>query len=400
VIYYSNSIIDGLKTSTAPAEIVAIADGEARFFRAISYLGLVKRWGNMPIILDGMEPTGKETRATVLENYMHIEADLKIAEVSLPNPGEVANFGRLSNAAAKALYAELLMTWAGWPVKDASKYADAATKAKSVIDAGDFELLPIDKLWYFDGQNSKESIFSVQYSASEDDRNGYPAAYSHHQARGWSDAFPERQFYLDFPEGPRKEYTFYKDIPNRKIAGGIIVPNDPPSVPYLQSQRKHPMYKKFTLGEDLTINKRTNSYRALEIIRYAEVLLIYAEASARSNGGTATGEALEAYNQILRRAAGEPYDTPNVDIDATSATAEEIMQEKAWEFAGEMGKRWWDLVRTETVAEANMNRDPTEEVPLAIDASAISWKHYIAPLPYKATTTSDLEQNPEGFKIQ
>jgi hypothetical protein len=146
VIYNSNSLIEGLKTSTAPAEVIAVADGEARFFRAISYLGLVKRYGNMPIILDGMEPTGEETRATVLENYMHIEEDLKIAEVNLPGPSEVANVGRVSNAAAKSLYAELLMTWAGWPIKDVSKYAGAALKAKEVITPGNFELIPIDKL--------------------------------------------------------------------------------------------------------------------------------------------------------------------------------------------------------------------------------------------------------------
>lgn len=400
VIYFCNILVEGLKTSTAPPEIVAIADSEARFFRAISYLGLVKRYGNMPIILDGMEPTGEETRATVLENYQHIEADLKIAEVNLPGPSEVENFGRVSSAAAKALYAELLMTWAGWPVKDASKYAAAATKAKEVITPGDFELLPIDKLWLLESQNSRESIFSIQHSASEDIRNGYPAAYSHHQARGWSDAFPERQFYLDFPEGPRKEITFYKDIPNRKVVGGIIVPADPPSVPYLESQRKHPMYKKFTLGEDLTVTNRTQSYRAREIIRYAEVLLIYAEASARASGGTASGDALDALNQIKRRAAGLPYNVVDPSVDVTSATAEEIMQEKAWEFAGELGKRWWDLVRTETVAQANARRDPTEEVPLAIDASAINWKHYIAPIPYQAITTSNLEQNPQGFKAQ
>jgi hypothetical protein len=399
VIYFSNSLIEGLKTSTAPSDVIVVADAEARFFRAISYFGLVKRYGNMPIILDGMEPTGKETRATVLENYQHIEADLKIAEANLPEPDAVSNIGRVSSAAAKSLYAELNMTWAGWPVKDVSKYAVAATKAKEVINLGYFELLPIDKLWLLENQNSRESIFSVQYSASEDNRNGYPAAYSHHQARGWSDAFPERQFYLDFPEGPRKDWTFYSDIPNRRVAGGVIVPNNPPSVPYLESQRRHPMYKKFTLGEDLTVNPRTISYRAKEIYRYAEVLLIYAEDSARVNG-TESGETLEAYNQILRRAAGLPYDVADVSVDASTATAEEIMQEKAWEFAGELGKRWWDLVRTETVAQANENRDPTEEVSLAIDPSAINWKHYIAPIPFQALSTSDLVQNPEGFKIQ
>lgn len=400
VIYYSNSLIEGLKTSTAPEDIVMRADAEARFFRALSYFDLVRRHGNLPIILDGMTPTGEEQRATVLANYQHIEADLKIAEANLPRPEDVTSVGRVSSAAAKTLLADLYLQWAGWPVKDASKYSMAANKANEVIGMNYFELLPIDQLWLLENGNSKEAIFSTQYSAAEDIRSGYPAAYSHHQARGWSDCYPERQFFYDFPEGPRKDFTFHTEIPNRRVSGGVIIPNNPPSVPWESSQRKHPMFKKFTLGEDLSLGGRTAGYRPVEVYRYAEVLLLYAEASARANGGTATGPALDAYNMVKRRAAGLPYDTPDVSVDATSATAEEILQERAWELAGEFGKRWWDLVRTETVAEATAKRDPTEEVPLAIDASAINWKHYIAPIPFAAISTSDLQQNPEGFVIQ
>lgn len=400
VIYYSNSVIEGLKTSPAPEDVVATADGEARFFRALSYFDMVRRYGNMPIILDGMTPTGDEKRATVLENYMHIEEDLLIAEKNLPDPDAVSSPGKVSKAAAKTLLADLYLQWAGWPVKDNSKYAMAAQKAKEVIDMGYFTLLPIDQLWLLENGNSKESIFSVQFSVTENIKSGYPAAYSHHQARGWSDCYPERQFFYDFPEGPRKDFTFHTQIPNRKVQAGVIVPNNPPSVPWETSQRKHTMFKKFTLSEDLTTGGRTSGFRPVEIYRYAEVLLLYAEASARANGGNASGEALEAYNMVKRRAAGLPYDSPDVSVDATSATADDILQERGWELAGELGKRWWDLVRTETVADAAARRDPTEEVDLAIAPSAISWKQYIAPIPYNAITTSSLMQNPEGFKIQ
>lgn len=400
VIYYCNTLIEGLKTSPADPAFVANAEGEARFFRALAYYELVKRWGNMPIILDGMTPTGEETRATVIENYAHIEADLKIAEVNLPDPGSVSAPGKVSKAAAKTLMAEFYMGWAGWPVKDNSKYALAAQKAREVMDMGYFELLPFDELWTMENQNSKESVFAVQYSETEDIRSGYPAAFSFHMARGWSDCYPERQFFLDYPEGLRKEWTFYTDIPNRKVSGGVIVPKDPPTIPWENSERKHPMYRKFQVAERLDINNRVTGYRAIEVYRYAEVLLTFAEATARAGGGTANGEALEALNMVKRRAMGLPYNSPDVSVDVSSATADEIMQEKGWEIAGEFGKRWWDLVRTEKVAEANARRDPSEEVPLAIDASQINEKHYIAPIPFQAITTSSLEQNPAGFRIQ
>jgi len=140
-------------------------------------------------------------------------------------------------------------------------------------------------------------------------------------------------------------------------------------------------------------------YRATEVYRYAEVLLTFAEATARANGGVANAEALEALNKVKRRAMGLPYNTPDVSVDVSSATAEEIMQEKGWELAGELGKRWWDLVRTETVADVAAKRDASENVELAISPAEINWKHYIGPIPYKAILTSNLTQNPEGFKI-
>ena len=400
IIYYCNTLIEGLKTSTADPDFVAQADAEARFFRALSYFELVKRWGNLPVILEGMEPTGEEQRATVVENYAHIDADLKIAEVNLPDPGAVSAPGKVSKAAAKTLMADFYMVWAGWPVKDNTKYALAAQKAKEVMDMGYFELLPFDQLWTLENQNSRESIFSVQYSETEDIRCGFPAAFSFHMSRGWSDCYPERQFFYDFPEGLRKEITFYTDIPNRKFSGGLIIPSNPPTKPWQEAERNHPMFRKFQLAERYDVNNRVISYRAVEVYRYAEVLLIFAEASARAAGGNANSEALLALNMVKRRAMGLPVDNPAPDVDANSATADDIMQEKAWEIAGEFGKRWWDLVRTEKVAEANSRRDPTEEVPLAIDVSQISWKHYIAPIPYQAINTSKLEQNPVGFKIR
>jgi hypothetical protein len=399
MIYYSNTLIHSLKTSTAPVELVVNADAEARWWRAVAYLSLVKQHGNMPIVLDDMTPTGEEQRATVLENYMHIEADLLIAEANLPHPTEVANFGKISSAAAKAVLADLYTTWAGWPVKDAGKYTSAALKAEEIIKMNHFELFPIDKLWLRENGNSVESIFSIQYSESEDIRNNQSTSANFHESRGYSDMYPERQFFYDFPEGPRKDATFRTDIPQRGYANGEIFEKDPPTKPWQESQRKHPQYYKLAQSEDITVDQRVYGYRPTELYRYAEILLIYAEASARSNGGVATGEAVEAYNQIRRRAAGLPFDQPDPTVDVETVTADEILAEKGWEMAGEY-RRWYDLVRTETVAEAIEKRDPTEEVVLVISASEINWKHYIAPIPFSAISTSKLVQNPEGFKIQ
>jgi hypothetical protein len=395
IIYFSNSLLDGIKIATGSEALLKSADAEARVFRALAYLGLVKRYGNVPLILDGVIPTGKEQRATVLENYYQIESDLLIAEQYLPAPGSEVQ-GRATAAFAKSVLADLYLTWAGWPVKDAAKYPLAAAKAKEVIDYNYFMLLPFVELWALEGGASMETIFSLRYDDGRTIYGNNAAAFSFHQAKGFSDCFPELQFFYDFPEGARKNYTFTLDIPKRAIVNGVIVPSDPATTPWQKSDRKHPMFKKHLLSVDLaySMNNRVHTFRPIDLYRYAEILLIYAEAQARGQGGNASS--LEALNQVKRRAAGLPYLIADGSVDVSSATPSEIVDEKGWELAAE-NKRWFDLVRTERLAEMAAKRDPTEPVSLT---KLPTEAQYIAPIPATAINLSDLIQNPEGFKIQ
>lgn len=392
-IYYCNSLIEGLKTATTSEAIIKEADAEARVFRALSYLNLVKIYGNMPLILDGELPTGKEQRSTVLLNYQQIESDLKVAETYLPAPGSEKE-GRASASLAKAILSDLYLTWAGWPVKDASKYQLAAAKAKEIVDFNYYELIPIDQLWTLSGAESKETIFSFRFADDQSFVGENVTAFTFHQGRGFSDCFPELTFFNDFPAGPRKDFTFLLDIPNRAAPGGVITPLNPPTIPWPESDRAHPMYRKYVLTEDLTYGDRPVSFRSIELYRYAEILLIYAEAKIRNAGADAT--AIEALNQVKRRAAGLPYSVPNGSVDVATATPNEIVDEKGWELAAE-NKRWFDLVRTERVAEMAAKRDPSEPVSLVRMPTEAQ---YIAPIPFNSISLSELVQNPEGFKVQ
>ena len=88
----------------------------------------------------------------------------------------------------------------------------------------------------------------------------------------------------------------------------------------------------------------------LTLIRYAHVLLIYAEAQARANG-SADSDAYDAVNAIRQRAGLAPLSgLSNTDF------INSVVQERAWEFAGEY-TRWFDLVRLEMVESANANKD-------------------------------------------
>ena len=171
-----------------------------------------------------------------------------------------------------------------------------------------------------------------------------------------------------------------------------VIVRDPHARVAVETLVKHPMYKKFAISENLTLGNRTAGYRAYEVIRYAEVLLHFAEAQARLGE---TAESIEALNQVKRRAKGLPFDAPDAS-DVTTATAQEIIDEKGWELAGEY-KRWYDLVRTETLADIAARRDTAEQVTLVrIPGEA----QYIIPIPFEAISASKLEQNPAGFKIQ
>jgi hypothetical protein len=204
--------------------------------------------------------------------------------------------------------------------------------------------------------------------------------------------YPELQFFYDFPEGPRKDYTFHTDIPQRGVVAGKIVDLNPPTKPWQESQRKHPMYKKHTISENLNVGNRTADFRAFEVIRYAEVLLIYAEAQARIGETT---ESIEALNQVKRRAMGLPYLDPAPGVDVATATWQEVLDEKGWELAGE-DTRWYDLIRSETLEEVTLRRDPAENVDLVRQPTKAQ---YIAPIPFAAISTSKLVQNPEGFSV-
>ncbi|MDA3823091.1 MAG: RagB/SusD family nutrient uptake outer membrane protein, partial [Bacteroidales bacterium] len=82
-----------------------------------------------------------------------------------------------------------------------------------------------------------------------------------------------------------------------------------------------------------------------------------------STGNTKDPDALEAVNKIVRRGAGLPPDSPNPSVDWTSATQDQIVQEKAWEFAGEFC-RWFDLVRLQKVEEVVQKKDPDDMPPV------------------------------------
>ncbi|KAA6431567.1 RagB/SusD family nutrient uptake outer membrane protein [Dyadobacter flavalbus] len=370
----ANNVINNYEKTVGDKAAIDIIVGEAHFIRAFSYYWLTRFWGNIPLVLAGeysadLLSIGKSTPEQV---YELIVSDLKVAETNLPNTKR--DPGRPNKGSAKAYLADVYLTMAGWPLKQTDKYDLAAAKAKEVIDnkaAYGFQLLPTFAAVFENDPASTgtaEAVFQINGFTSGDSGNStYGLTTMPGEEGGWDDMYAELNFFNSFPEGPRKDATFRTEF---GLSGTKI--------PWQKSLTKHPYYKKWYIKGDIS------TYQASlpsVMMRYAHVLTIYAEAKARGTGGPDQA-AYDALNQVrLRgRAAGTK---PLSAADGLTAAkfADEVVQERAWEFACER-TRWFDLVRLEKVEEANANKSPDDLQPIR----AITKANYWFPLPYSDTS--------------
>lgn len=139
--------------------------GEAKFLRALHYFNLVRAYGSVSIVtneittLDGVELP----RAKVEEVYALMEQDLKDAETVLPKSYTGADVGRATQGAAKGLLAKVYLTRAGTSA-GSPFWAQAAAKAKEVIDLGVYDLWAnYADVYDLKNRGGKESLFEVMY---------------------------------------------------------------------------------------------------------------------------------------------------------------------------------------------------------------------------------------------
>ena len=375
--------IDKTKVNTLVAE--------AYFLRSWAYFWLVRLYGDVPIVLSPEYTVANSglPRSPVSDVYDQILADLDFAINNLPD--DQMERARANRWAAKALRAKVYLTMASWPLKDASKYSLALQDATDVINGGAFMLeqnfADIFNIDYED--TNTEYIWQIKFcNISNCPGRGLTTPFASQTTKpselgGFQDIFIEKTYFNKFPTGLRKDYTFLTELYSED---GVTV------IPWQSFGWKHPFLSKFYSG---TVDKyapyepqKGTTAPASELdfpmFRITEMLMIYAEAQVMGGGGDA-GTALEYMNKIRRRAKGVPINSPDVD-DWANMTQQDIIDERGWELVGEM-KRWFDLIRTETLANALTDRDPSE-LPLIGDPG--NKNLYYHPLP-----DLDLELNPK-----
>ncbi|WP_296145011.1 RagB/SusD family nutrient uptake outer membrane protein [uncultured Flavobacterium sp.] len=352
---------------------------EARFLKAYYQFELVKWFGGIPMKQDARFILGDEKtipRSSVEEVYASIENDLILAIADL-NPAP-AQKGRVTKGAAQALLGKVYLY--------DEKFDLAAQTLENLITVtGGYSLVQdYDSLFEEAQENGLESVFEVQYTDIEGAGFGClqcsegnvavgfngPRNYSGPKfSSGYSFNVPTQEAVNSFEAGDKRKDVAILDIEAWKTANPTVTYG----VGYKHTgyfNRKYiPRTRSANAAGDLNLTN-PNNYRA---IRYADVLLMAAEAYNRGNIDDA--KARGYLNEVRRRAFGDT----NHDIAGTGSTLTSfIWAERRRELLGE-GHRFFDLVRTgrASIEIDGFSSNKNEVFPIPIEEiqfSAGNWK--------------------------
>jgi hypothetical protein len=391
-VYQANNVLASYQRVPTPDQpaITAVQQSvaQAMFLRAFGYYYMVRSFGALPLVLGPIDASARPQRDSVATIYTAIINDLDSAIAWLPPTWGATAIGKCTQGAARSLLADVYLTMTGWPLNQTSYYAKAAAEADTVINSGQYTLVP-DYLTVFQTNNSTESIFGLQFNVS----GGVPErSYGSTNvpldevgldgSTGWDDLYPEINFYLHAPPCIRSRETFYDTIKLLQTDKTYKL------VPWNSTltHSGHAYYRKFRAGlvsggvgdgvnetdtSIITIQPSTN--KTMDYIRYPMVLLDYAEASDMSSGGP-TAAGYTAINAVRKR-AGEPDLVTGL---SQTAFRDSVVAERAYEFAGENGVRWYDIVRLQILPQVIAARSPLEN---PINMSGNLSEKYLAPIP-------------------
>ena len=351
----------------------------AKFLRGLYYFDLVRLFGDVPLVVHDGEGEG-EPRTSKDVVYEQIVADLTEAEQI------TADFPKLSSEAssqaASGLLSKVYITWAQTDSEyskahQAELYQKAVEAANKVISSGKYQL--VDKFidnWSLDKKEGPELIFTVEHkfginrnitghcvfsTGFTNDKLPVIAAINNNLYYEFDDHDQRRDASVTlrlFDPATGKNFDFDR-LRFRKYIDTLYMANE--SAPYISGQN-------------------TSS----SVLRYAEVLLVKAEAENELNGPTQA--AYEALNAIRRRAYWNPYtNSQSQPADGTpvnlSGLSKEqfrkaIQDERYREFVTE-GNRWFDLKRWHILVKTIKEKVPADD----LKSQNITTRNYYLPVP-------------------
>lgn len=437
-IEYANICIDnipkmGMYTNGSDQEKKQLRRmlGEALTLRAQFYFEAIRNWGDLPAhfapagVLALQEPYPSRTDRDTL--YNHLLADLKQAEDLVPWRNELGSIGdnqdeRITKGTVKGLRARIALFRGGYALRQdgtmkrandyQTYYQIALDECKDIINSGQHALNPSFKALWKDQVGAHatydpdgELMFQASASGltgAEDTKLGYYDGPTVNGKGNKSINIIPTYFYLFDSTDTRRDVTcaVYNVGANgsQKIGQAITAINDG-------------KYRRDWITNPVIDPASAVQYLGLkwQLLRYSDVLLMFAEAENEINGPTAA--AYNAFNMVRRRGFGKPINTPDVLADLPAGLTKTqffqyLVRERALEFGGE-GIRKYDLIRWNLLASAIA--DTKANLQKMAAATAISDPSYMAGYPdycksvnlptamfYITNTTSD-DNNMNGL---
>ena len=368
------ALAEGKLGPGVPEEEVQALLAQAKFLRAYNYFNLVRLFGALPLMTEDTDVLSPEiTRSPVTEVYDLIISDFEVAIAGLPETWLAERQGRPARGAAQALLAKVYLTMATAPLNASENYALAAEMAQRVIDGGNYALVEdIRDVFSLATEYGPEAIWG--FNSNNVDINTDPQIWTPANMGGWSDFTATPEWEEAWPDQARKDAY-------------LLLENDE-GTPYTEWDGQNvPHVRKFLF--DPENYDRLVSTTNMPIIRYADVLLIFAEATNQANGGP-TADAVAAINQIINR-ANDYQPNPNYPLMTGSESVQEfddaVIRERNYELCFEQD-RWYDIIRKRILKEVN----PEWEENFSED-------DYLWPIPQSDLRLNpNLEQNP-GYSL-
>lgn len=328
-----NQVLDNVPGISMDAGLKARYLAEAKFVRAYSYFRLVRAFGDVPLRLTVPKDASQYNipRTPKAQVWAAIESDLNDAVAVLPASYAGADLGRITKGAALALHAKVSMYQGNWN--------DVLTYTNQVMGLGYALFTDFEKLFRVANENSSESVFEIQAAMIPNNKDASNSQYSQVQGvrgsngGGWGFNVPTTDLVNEFEANdPRKDATIVFRGETTPEGDAIPVSGD------------NPMYnqKSYVPFGDYVSGYSEGCQQNIRVIRYADVLLMNAEANNELGN---TSAALASLEKVRARArAGNNAILPPVVITDKTQLRNAIWHERRVELAMEFD-RYFDVIR-------------------------------------------------------
>jgi len=389
----TNTFMDRVDDVPLKAELKDRMKGEARFLRAFYYHSLVDKFGGVPLILETPNAAKHQTlprdnKEKVIEQIL---TDLTEAAKVLPTSYKGSDIGRITKGAALALKARVLLYEGRW--------SEAAAIAEEVMGLNEYDLFPDYRHFFSAGnKHNVEVVFNVEFKSPEFlssyDHNSYtlnrPAPLKELvDCFLMTDGKSIKDSRLYDPENPyeNRDPRLHQSIRcvGYMYNGKITQPADVVTTGF--GNKKYSVYEDDTTLPTVGLNK--SDFNPI-VIRYAEVLLTYAEARNEDKGPDKT--VYDALNKIRKRPS---VNMPNVPEGLNKDQMREVIRlERRIELAME-GLYYSDILRWKTAEVVNEGNVHNADGVAISKRSFNKERDYLWPIPNnQIVLNSNLVQNP------